>query len=561
MKRLLLLSAAALLCFCSCTPAENEDPDDPQEQTGLPDPEITVTGVPSEPVKAWSSFTIKVKSNSSAMLTYSVDKPEVAKLTLSKQRVYSVATGAPEEDTEVTVTFTQKEGMGYAASEVSVKFTVMKAGATEVVFPNEPTGDLEGTKTEYTEIGGDIINPERGLYKAIGDIRDVNDPVEVSTVKAVRLDGKSLVYVGFYPTDFMEGDISQEFLDMMQTSFDAMREGGVKCVLRFAYRNSEDATPWDPTPEVVLRHIEQVKPLLQKNEDVIFVLQAGFVGVWGEWYYTSHFNMNPSKYEDYLPRKSVVDALLDALPTSRQIALRTPAFKMNMYQLSLADTLTVNTAHDGSDMSRLGGHNDCFGADSSDSGTFNGKDDRAFWKAETKYTIMGGETCKVSEYCTCDNTLSDLEKYHWTYLNSGYNGSVLSRWKNTGCWGTITTRLGYRLVLKDSFHNGDPANGPVKVTLRLCNKGYAAPQNPRNANLVFIDANGNRTVTPLESDPRTWHPGWHVIEQDVTIPAVSGTMYLDLSDPLLPERSEYSIALANEGVFDSQNGFNKLFDL
>ena len=37
-----------------------------------------------------------------------------------------------------------------------------------------------------------------------------------------------------------------------------------------------------------------------------------------------------------------------------------------------------------------------------DYGTFdNESNDRAFWKRDTRYTLMGGETCKVSDYCKC----------------------------------------------------------------------------------------------------------------------------------------------------------------
>ena len=45
------------------------------------------------------------------------------------------------------------------------------------------------------------------------------------------------------------------------------------------------------------------------------------------------------------------------------------------------------------------------------------------------------------------------------------------------------------------------------------------------------------------------------------LPAEHGTVYLALEDPLLPGRPEYSIALANDGVWDAETGWNKLFEL
>lgn len=426
--------------------------------------------------------------------------------------------------------------------------------------PDVPDKTVEVTFTESTE---HLVNPERGFYGGAVDIFKVSNPVTVAKAKALRAEGITLMYIGFYLTNFMKGDISQAYLDMIQKSMDALREAGIKCVLRFAYQNSESSKPWDPSVDIVLRHVEQLKPLLQKNVDVIFVLQAGFVGVWGEWYYTDNFIMNPSSDKDYEPRRRLAEALLDALPSSRQVALRTPQFKMRMYGLSLKDTLTAETAHGGSNLSRLCGHNDCFGAAKDDWGTFdNESGDREFWKAETRYTIMGGETCNVSQYCTCPASLKDMEDYHWTYLNSGYNQSVLDRWRNKGCMDEITDRLGYRLVLNGASCTGSfAAGGKVVVKIDFENKGFAAPMNPRGAELVFVAEDGTKTRSPLGSDPRTWQPGTHTVGIECTLPAAKGTFYLALEDPMLPDRPEYSIACANEGIFDPATGWNKLVEI
>jgi len=430
----------------------------------------------------------------------------------------------------------------------------------EEAIPAPPARD-DDVVIPFTESSAHITNPERGFYYPL-DLRP-GDRLTTSSVKAQITKGRTLFYLGFYLTKYMKGDIAQSFLDDMQASFDALREGGAKCILRYAYKDRESDKPWDPTEEVVMRHIEQIKPLLEKNKDVIFVMQAGFVGVWGEWYYTTNFNYQPESDQDYLPRKRVAEALLAALPAERQLELRTPQFKMRMYNLSIKDTLTYKTAHDGSTLSRLAGHNDCFGAAEDDYGTFDQEPkDRAFWKADTRYTIMGGETCGVSDYCTCTASLKDMEDYHWTYLNSGYNTEVINRWKTQGCLDTVTDHLGYRLSLKEVRHTANPAAGDeIRIELKITNSGFAAPMNPRNAVLVFEDADGNQTRSPLGSDPRTWHSGTRTVAAGFTLPSQKGTMYLELSDPLLADRPQYSIALANSGVFDSKTGLNKLFEL
>lgn len=442
-----------------------------------------------------------------------------------------------------------------------------------IVNDDDLDGDLDGdqngtpelsddqmSSVSFQEISGDVINPERGFYYPY-DLTSSKSTISASEVKSKRKSGHTILLTQYVMNKWMSQDIPETFLTSIQKNFNALREGGAKCVIRFCYKQNESESnkPWDPEEKWVMRHIEQLKPILQENEDVILVFQAGFVGVWGEWYYTDHFIMDPETPEDYLPRKRVLEAMLDALPSSRQVAVRTPDFKTMMYGLSLSDTLTAATAHSGSVLSRIGGYNDCFGASEDDFGTYLGSYARAFWKGDTRYTFMGGETCNLSDYCLCPASLSDMEKYHWTYLNIDYNGNVLRRWKTDGCYDEITRRLGYRIVLESLEHTVTAEKGAgYKVVLHLRNDGFSAFQNPRDAKLVFVDKNGKKTTFSLGSDPRTWHPGKHRIEKTIKLPAAKGTLYLLLADPLLPDRPEYSAALANKDVWDSSTGYNKL---
>jgi len=437
-------------------------------------------------------------------------------------------------------------------------------GADDPEEPHSPV-EMDGDYAvlSFEEISGDVTNPERGFYYPY-EFSSSSKALTASEVRSKRKEGYSILFTQYRLDKYMSSDIPDKYLTLIQNNFDALREGGAKCVLRFCYKQSESESskPWDAEEKWVMRHIEQVKPLLQANVDVILVYQAGYVGVWGEWYYTDRFIMDPETPEDYLPRKRVLEAMLAALPESRQVAVRTPDFKMMMYGLSLSDTLTSRKAHDGSILSRIGGYNDCFGASEDDYGTYVGSDARAFWSGDTRYTLMGGETCGLSDYCTCAASLADMKKYHWTYLNSDYNKSVLNRWKSDGCLKEITRRLGYRIVLESIRYTPDPKAGKTfQLILDLRNDGFSAFQNPRDAKLVFVAENGSKSVFDLGSDPRTWHPGHHRIGTSFKLPSARGTLYLHLSDPLLPDRPEFSAALVNKGVWDSSTGYNRLLEI
>lgn len=555
MKSLRFLFAALALVSCnpySVDPQGQDGPDTPA------DPRFDVSGLPGSEVNANSTFILSVSSESKGAIDFSSSDQDVAFVSLAAKRQYKVAVKSVKKDTPVIVSFVQEACGDYAEARLDVSFTVLaetyEAGPT---VPAESHPDLDGIKFTFTESVKPVVNPERGLYKS-RNFYSSSAPLNPSEVTAQRLDGYSLWYLGFYLSDFMEGDIQPDFLEKFQACMDALRAGGSKCMLRFAYKDhSSDKEEMDPEVDVVLRHVEQLKPYLQKNADVIFVLQAGFVGPWGEWHSSTHFG------NSFELRKKLMDALLDALPESRQVQVRTPQFKMRMYGLAVADTLTAAKAHDGSIKSRIAGHNDCFGASVNDYGTFdNEKNDRAYWKAETRYTIMGGETCNVSSYCTCKATTSDLVDYHWTCLNQDYNSDVLARWRTDNCYNAIVARLGYRLVMVDLFLSAYPKAGePCQVTLRFYNTGYAAPMNPRDAKLVWKTPSGKLEETALGSDPRTWYTGYHTVSTTFVPSTASGTLYLELSDPLLPDRPEYCIALANESVFDAETGMNRLFEI
>ncbi|MBP5334038.1 MAG: DUF4832 domain-containing protein [Bacteroidales bacterium] len=433
-----------------------------------------------------------------------------------------------------------------------------------------PAEEYPGLDTVAYEASDAVIpNPERGFYSAAEINTSTSTAISKDGIDVARKQGRTLFLLEFHMKDYVASDIADDYLQMIRSKFQNLRSYGAKCVLRFCYSNGMDEKdkPWDATKDQVLRHIAQLKPILQEYYDVIMVVQAGFIGSWGEWYYTDNF-------KDDADRKAVVDALLDAIP-DRQIALRTPAYKMKLYGYSIADTITRAEAHQPTTKARLAGHNDCYLSSSNDVGTYNGPNDRKYWGAESLYTIMGGESCELTGYCHCEGSdkyngaLKDLAINHFTYINNGYHPRVLGRWREEGCMEEIQKRLGYRYVLEKAFFTKAPKAGdPLRVVLKIRNDGFAPAQNPRDAELVLTDKNGKAVGTwPLESDPRYWLPGEvTVIDQTVNLPSgVSGecTLHLNLPDPCqtLRGNSRFSIRLANEDIWDEETGYNALTTL
>lgn len=447
--------------------------------------------------------------------------------------------------------------------------------------PNEPepkpTPEPEpepivGRTIIFEESDSVFANPERGLYsQTYYTSADLSYKANKSVIEYNRNSSSriTLYLHSYYLTDYMESDIPQEFLDRLNANMKALREGGAKVVLRFSYKSSMSALdrPWDTTPEWVHKHIDQLAPYLQENADVILCVQCGFIGSWGEWYYTSGFKMNPSLDKDFEPRWQVMEHLMRALPEDRQVALRTPMFKRRYLKMrgdSAMSPLTEAEAYQNTYKARIGGHNDCFVSSNNDVGTYDSNSDREFWAEDTKYTFMGGETCEKCQYSEGENALAEMAKYHWTYLNKDYRESVTNMWRSDGTMTTILKKLGYRFVLDRAVIRDTVSTGEVlKAYFELHNVGFAAPNNKRDVELIFVNASNpaDKHVFPQKADPRYWLPGdvhEFTLEAPISMNAGTYKLYLNLPDPYqsLHDDPRFSIRLANKNVWNEKTGYN-----
>ena len=434
---------------------------------------------------------------------------------------------------------------------------------------SDPDVSPDGLRHETLEATYDLFpNPERGFHHFKEYFSPDPTPITPGSVKTIYNLGYTLVLTNYYLSDYMSSPIPESYLEVVRQNMQALREGGCKCVLRFAYTNSDKVQPYEAPLDTILLHISQLKPILQENADVIFVMEAGFIGAWGEWYYTTHFKQNPQTDADYAPRRQVLDALLDALPAERQICLRTPKFKMRCYGWELKDTLTRAEAYKNTPKARLASHDDAFMANASDMGTFKTVADRQYWEAETKYTIYGGESNQPGSYANCDNTIAQMQAMHMSYLNISYHKTVIARWQSGGCLEDMRRLLGYRLVGTDVGVTKSPKVGKdLKVVITLENEGFSAPKNPRDVRVLLVnkaDPKNVLSVTP-DCDPRFWGPeGEHKINASFR-PQEAGEydicLYLPDPQPTLTKDPRYAIRLANKDCWDKNTGYNHLITI
>lgn len=408
----------------------------------------------------------------------------------------------------------------------------------------------------YVSSTENFSNPDRGFYHySSSGTSTTYSALSASSLGTYKSQNISTVHRTFYLNQFVTTPISSAYLASMQADFNAIRSAGLKIIIRFAYSKSESAVALDATKAQILAHIQQVAPIIQSNKDVISIYQYGWIGCWGETYYSSQIaEFGTSDYENYTAtqwanRKEVLDAMLAATPVEIPVQVRYVFHKQKMYP----------TGND-----RVGFYNDAFLNVWGDSGTFlvNGSaatpstTDSNYLQTNTINAPMAGETDAINAPRTdCANAMLEMNKYNWSLLNKDYLTDNISNWTSQGCFSEIERKLGYRFELTSSSVVNNV------LTLNLQNTGFANIFKPRKAFLVMKNtATSTEYSVEISSDLKTWRKGTPIQitkALDMVVPAGTYNLFLNLPD-LDSTNPAYSIRCANVDTWDAVKGYNNL---
>jgi hypothetical protein len=408
----------------------------------------------------------------------------------------------------------------------------------------------------YAITNENIANPERGFYRytSTGSSGGYN-LLSQSTLSGYRTnEGITVIQRQFFLRDFITGiPISTTYLTNMQTDFNRIRNAGAKVIVRFTYSSSSSTPVFQPSKAQILFHMKQLVNVLTLNKDVIVSIQAGFIGRYGEWYYTgsSEFgngNFNLLTNTQWANRKEIVDYMINNFPVEIPIQLRYIYAKQKMYGNSY--------------IGRIGFYNDSFLGTWGDSGTYNVSSsqgqpttaDITYWQTNTINNPVSGETNMVNAPRTdCSNAMIEMDRFNWSLINKDYFPTVISNWQTNGCFSEMQIRLGYKFELI----NSNVLNNNLIVSLR--NTGYANLFKVRKVYLILINNQGVEYRYEI-GNTSSWIGGVTTnlsIPLNYGIPTGSYKLYLFIPDNN-NNNANYAIRFSNIGTWVPTKGYNDL---
>jgi Domain of unknown function (DUF4832)/Domain of unknown function (DUF4874) len=448
-------------------------------------------------------------------------------------------------------------------------------GGTGAPAPTPTPG--KRISASFEAMPDNFTNPERGLHRNTSMVTsDAWGSPTLSTQRyaAARAEGITLIRGIALLDKYRGGPLPEAVLDEMRRAFRHARTAGVKIWLLVTYNfpttETDRSVNIDPPLATVLQHLDQLKPVLEENQDVLAGLYNGFIGAWGEWHSSSTgLDKDPQ-------RRQIYEKIHAVLPSSRMMTVR---------QFEAIETLPGNrpnasNAQDQTYATRTGMTNQCYLVNKTDAGTYAPdkiEQQKTLLSEWSRYLPMVAETCQFDgpeRHDDCASAPAENERMHMSVMNVDFYEPTITSWKQQGCFKDITDRLGYRLQLTTASVAGTVAAGSaLDVEFAVKNTGYAAPYNPRGLAVVLRnrDTGARHTLPILQErndtlDPRRWlrESGEITVRAapmvPADVPAGSYDVLLSLHDPMpnLSARPEYSIRLANKDVWETNTGLNRL---
>lgn len=360
------------------------------------------------------------------------------------------------------------------------------------------------TAEVFSESNKPLQNPYCGFYHIIGyTLSDSYDKCDNYTDQLVLLE---INLKNYHTTDISEKGLEQ--LNDILAKW-AQSLNGTKLILRFLYDWDGIALATEPDSlNLVLKHIEQIAPTVNRYRDCVYIMQGVFIGNWGE--------MHHSKFCDVNSLKQLINKLNDVIDPSIYLSLRTPAQWRSVTEIYNPPEKISAFSTKKPLFSRLGLFNDGILGSESDLGTYAESErekELKFQNELCRYVPNGGEVVYNSNLSRLETAVSALKTMHISYLNEDYDSRVIEKWKNSvwtgegvfnGCDGYsyIKAHLGYRYFIDSAgLKKSGFLRSEYTLEITVKNSGFSSTLKPFESSVTLINKETEDCVRiPIDAD-------------------------------------------------------------
>lgn len=348
-------------------------------------------------------------------------------------------------------------------------------------------GEVLTTSYQFDESSKELNNPYRGFHRMYGIVVKDEEENYRSLINGYG-DDTELLLIQINLCRYTDGEISEAGLANIDKYFSELERLDKQFIIRFLYDWNGNAREAEPKNiDIILLHMQQLEPLLNKYKHIIFIHQGIFVGNCGE--------MNGSDYLSTESMTSLLTQLIDVTAPTTYLAVRTPSQWRNITQIVEPKEEVIDETVLAQ---RLGLYNDGMMGTEQDYGTYGilTKEEAgsflpwdrgaelAFQDELCEMVPNGGEVIVENPVNDFERAVESLSTMHVTYLNRSYDQNVMDKWAEftvaeAGCFDGmdgltyIDRHLGYRLVIDGASLNYDLKRDSLAVDVTIKNVGFA----------------------------------------------------------------------------------------
>lgn len=448
------------------------------------------------------------------------------------------------------------------------------------------TSSSFATSYQYTESTVNFANPERGWF-VYSDPVFATDTMRVLT--AANLQGwrasynSTLVHRYYLLKPYVDSAIPQSFLDdWLIADLNLVRSEGFKLIIRFTYNYNQGFSDEDTDLARVLDHIEQIRPIFAAHSDVIYAVELGFIGKWGEMHGSTNSLIGGAvgNHQTSMNQNSqdIVAKMLDVLPKETIMLMRYPYNKI-LYLFETVCNPCSCVAPASNNQSSIGYHMDAWAWNETDANTWSSNAtertaEKSYVHSDALYVpviVVPGED---NEYARAQDVVNDIirlrisaiDRLHFQALD------LYQHWIDENEYDSIEIAMGYRYVLvsseiPDTIDTATDLN--LNMSLEISNVGGAGIYNARKLEIILrkqgtgeiytvsLEHPSLATVLPFPGATETI-----LINKPVPSDILLGTydVLLNLPDASsnLEDDPDYSIQLGNINMWEAGTGYNDL---